>query len=141
VTGVGKRAMSVPISAMIVCAAVRPTPVTASPRSTAAANGAILASILRSSSPDVDAALIDARTHPGKQEGVMVGELPGEGLGGACPAGTQPGAGQLGQPLGITLAVDERGGAWPGRPRQPVEVAGWRRLLPGALERGYLHDP
>jgi hypothetical protein len=42
--------MSVPISAMIVCAAVRPTPQTASSRSTAAAKGAISAWILRSSS-------------------------------------------------------------------------------------------
>jgi hypothetical protein len=50
VTGVGKRAMSVPISAMIVCAAVRPTPVISSSRSTAGPNGAISASILRSSS-------------------------------------------------------------------------------------------
>jgi hypothetical protein len=42
--------MSTPISAMIVCAATRPTPVIASSRSTAAANGAISAWMWRSSS-------------------------------------------------------------------------------------------
>jgi hypothetical protein len=47
---VGKRPMSMPISAMITWAAVRPTPVIASSRSAAAAKGAISASILRSSS-------------------------------------------------------------------------------------------
>jgi hypothetical protein len=40
--------MSVPISAMMIRAAARPTPVTSSSRSTAAWNGAISASILAS---------------------------------------------------------------------------------------------
>jgi hypothetical protein len=48
--GVGKRPMSVPSSAMITPAAVRPTPVTASSRSAAAAKGATSWSILASSS-------------------------------------------------------------------------------------------
>ena len=48
--GVGKRPMSVPISAMIAQAAVRPTPVISSSRSAAAVKGAISSSSLRSSS-------------------------------------------------------------------------------------------
>jgi hypothetical protein len=47
---VGKRPMSVPISAMITWAAVWPTPVISSSRSTARAKGAISASILASRS-------------------------------------------------------------------------------------------
>jgi hypothetical protein len=38
----------------------------------------------------------------------MVGELPGEGLLELAQLGAQPGPGQLGQPLGITLALAVR---------------------------------
>ena len=37
----------------------------------------------------------------------MVAELPGEGLLELAELGAQPGAGQLGQPLGVTLAGDK----------------------------------
>lgn len=45
---VGNRVMSIPISAMITCAAVTPIPVTSSRRSTARAKGRISSSILPS---------------------------------------------------------------------------------------------
>ena len=68
----------------------------------------------------------------------MVGELPGEGLPELAPLGTQPGAGQLGQPLGVTLALDEGGQHGPAG--DPEDVAGDHTQLDlGVLQQ--LLDP
>src|SRR5919197_4817235 len=68
----------------------------------------------------------------------MVAELPGEGLPELAPLGTQPGAGKLAQPLGITLALDEGGQHGPAG--DPEEVAGDHAQLDlGVLQQ--LLDP
>jgi hypothetical protein len=69
---------------------------------------------------------------------VVVGELPGEGLLELAPLGAQPGAGQLGQPLGVTLALDQCGQHGPAG--DPEDVAGDHRQLDlGVLQQ--LLDP
>jgi hypothetical protein len=63
VPGVGKRTMSTPISAMIVGAATRPTPVISSSRSTAWAKRGERFVDLAFQFGDVGAGLIDAAQH------------------------------------------------------------------------------
>ena len=77
---------------------------------------------------DVVAGLVDARKHGGQQEGVMVGELPGEGLLELAQLGAQPRAGQLRQPVGCRNPFTQLVGGTHG--------AGHRAGRAGALRAG-----
>jgi hypothetical protein len=65
--------------------------------------------------------------HLGQQEGMLVGEEPGERLHQWAEFGAHPSTGQLRQPLGVTLPGHQRGQHGP--PRHPEEVGGDHREL------------
>jgi hypothetical protein len=71
------------------------------------------------------------RVHPGQhlgeQEGVLVGEAPGERLRQWAEFGAQPGLGQLREDLGVALSSQQRGQHGP--PGDPEAVAGHHRAV------------
>src|SRR5664280_912363 len=107
--GVGNRVMSRPISAMIACAVVTPTPGISSSRVTVAAKGAICSSIRSCNNVDVRGDPIDPREHSAQQERVVIGEPAGERLLQACGLGPHPSAGHLRQDLRVAFPGDQRG--------------------------------
>jgi hypothetical protein len=82
--------MSRPISAMMIRAAARPTPVTSSSRSTAALERGDLGLDLGVQRGHVGAGVVDALQHRLEQESVMVAEVAMEGLFQQAELGTQP---------------------------------------------------
>jgi hypothetical protein len=76
--------------------------------------------------------------HLGQQEGVLVGEEPGERLLQQRQLGTHPSTGQLREDLGVALSGDQRGQHGP--PGHPEDVAGHHREFDlGVLQQ--LLDP
>jgi hypothetical protein len=83
---------------------------------------------------DVGAGLVDAVKHGGQQEGLVVGEVAGEGLLQQAALGAQAGAGQLRQRLGVALPSDQGGQHVPAG--DPEAVGGDHRQLDlGVLEQ------
>jgi len=130
--------MSMPISAMITWAAVRPTPVISSNRPAAHAKGTIASWISALHRGDVGAGLVDAAKHGGQQEGVMVAKAATEGLLQQTPLGAQAGPRQLGQDLGVALAGQQRGQHGPSG--DPEDVAGDHRELDLRVLQQLLHQ-
>jgi hypothetical protein len=75
--------------------------------------------------------------HLGEQEGVLVGEEPGERLRQRAEFGARPGTGQLREDLGVALSGDQRGQHGP--PGDPEDVAGHHREFDLGVLQQLLH--
>jgi hypothetical protein len=129
--------MSRPISAMMMCAALRPTP------------GDLIKALHRRpergdqlldpglKGGDVGAGLVDPAQHGAQQERLMVGEAPDERLLQKRDLDPHPGSGQLCHHCRVAFPCDQRGQLLP--PGDPEDVRGDHRQFDQGILEQLLH--